>query len=59
MNGLIDLKTTMTSNEIAELTGKLHKNVIRDIEDIIKEIKDSSNLSFQAIKGLYTIEGNI
>ena len=36
----------MSSTEIAKLTGKQHKNVIRDIETIIEQLeKDGSNLS--------------
>lgn len=31
---------TMTSLEIAELTGKVHKNVMRDIEKLINELGD-------------------
>ena len=37
---------TMTSREIAELTGKEHKNVIRDIRTMLDELgKDGSELS--------------
>lgn len=37
---------TMTSSEIAELTGKLHKNVIRDIREMLDELeKHGSDLS--------------
>lgn len=37
---------TMSSFEIAELTGKLHKNVIRDIREMLDELeKDGSDLS--------------
>ncbi|MFK7607891.1 MULTISPECIES: phage antirepressor KilAC domain-containing protein [Pseudomonas] len=36
---------TMSSSEIAELTGKLHKNVIRDIREMLAELqKDGSDL---------------
>ena len=36
---------TMSSLEIAELTGKEHKNVIRDIRVMLDELKDDSDLS--------------
>lgn len=44
---MFDLTTTtdvqtMTSREIAELTGKLHKNVLRDIESIGSVLSQSS-----------------
>lgn len=36
---------SMSSKEIAELTGKEHKNVIRDIRAMLDEINDGSDLS--------------
>jgi len=39
--------TAMSSIEIAALTGKLHKNVIRDIRHMIAELKDAPFLSHQ------------
>lgn len=37
---------TMTSREIAELTNKLHKNVLQDIKNLIEQ-KAISELNFQ------------
>jgi len=34
----VNLKYTMTSREIAGLTGKLHKNVLRDIEEVFTQL---------------------
>lgn len=35
----MNLKYTMTSREVAELTGKLHKNVVRDVEAMFAALK--------------------
>ena len=35
---------SMTSLEIAELTGKAHKHVLRDIRSIVEQLEDSPNL---------------
>jgi len=40
-----DRNARTSSREIAELTGKLHKNVIRDIRDMLSELWDGSDLS--------------
>ena len=44
MNILPVMKSlTMTSREIAELTGKRHDNVLRDIDELLKEICIADN----------------
>jgi len=42
------VNTTMTSREIAELTGKEHKNVKRDIENMLADLKEDA-LTFERI----------
>ncbi len=45
MNQIIEnRKPTMTSREIAELTGKRHGDVIRDIRTMIEQIRDDADL---------------
>lgn len=49
MNSLMTNNSVrMTSREIAELTGKLHKNVIRDIREMLKAIGEDG-LKFESI----------
>lgn len=49
MNELINIQNeiTMTSLEIAELTGKDHRNVVRDIEGQLGQLKEISLLKFE------------
>jgi phage regulator Rha-like protein len=37
---------TMTSREIAELTGKQHSHVVRDIRNMVEQIPAGSDLSW-------------
>ena len=55
MNQLTFPTETMTSKEIAELTGKLHKNVLRDIDGMAAQI--SSELSYGLQSSTYTDNG--
>lgn len=49
MNGqIVTASLTMTSREIAELTGKEHKNVIRDILSMLIDLQEDA-LSFERI----------
>ena len=53
-------KPSMSSREIAELTGKRHDNVLRDIENMIVELKgdlETSNLRSAIKSSTYRIEG--
>jgi phage regulator Rha-like protein len=52
MNQVVEVKAGGTSNltsvEIAELTGKLHKHVMRDVENMLKALGiDSAEFSAQ------------
>ena len=55
MNRLTFPTETMTSKEIAELTGKRHDNVLRDIDNILAHI--SSELSHGLQSSTYTDNG--
>ena len=54
MNGLINIKT-MSSLEIAALTGKEHSDVLRDIRKYIIGEKDAANLQHEQIQGVTII----
>ena len=47
MNNLMTKEVKMTSRDISELTGKGHKNVMRDIRKEIKELGEISQLIFE------------
>lgn len=52
MSTLANMHQTMSSTEIAKLTSKEHKNVLRDIRDMLSKL-DGSDLSherYQALK---------
>lgn len=56
MNAIMNIETTltMTSREIAELTGKDHSNVMRDIRAMVDAISTDSNLNPCAKSTTYT-----
>jgi phage regulator Rha-like protein len=60
MKNLLNLtgELTMSSVEVADLTGKQHKHVLRDIETVLRQLeKDGSNLSHGFKPGDY-VAGN-
>lgn len=49
----IDQQLTMTSRELAELTGKEHKHVMRDIRTLIETLEQSPDLDFDCKTSTY------
>lgn len=47
MNDLKLNKEVMTSREIADLTGKEHKNVMQDIRNLVAQLPEKDRLNFQ------------
>ncbi|TPE68005.1 ORF6C domain-containing protein [Halalkalibacterium halodurans] len=47
MNQLMDVEIKMTSLDLAELTGKEHKNVMRDIRNELEELGEKGKLIFE------------
>lgn len=58
MNTLATMSQTMSSIEIAELTSKEHKNVLRDIRDMLSKL-DGSNLSHEQYQELKDERGYV
>ncbi|MFK1727991.1 Rha family transcriptional regulator [Bacteroides fragilis] len=40
-------KRTMTSLQIAEITGKTHSNVMRDIRNILEQLEEKHKFNFE------------
>lgn len=43
----VQTEQTITSLEVAELTGKVHKNVLADIRNILSQMDENAQLNFQ------------
>ena len=53
MNAIINTPVSMTSRELAELTGKQHSNVMRDIRNMIDSFEADSNLNWHCESDSY------
>lgn len=38
---------TMTSLQVAEVTGRIHKNVMRDIRNLLEQLEDKAEFNFE------------
>ena len=61
MNALMNVGEvqTMSSREIAELTGKRHDNVLRDIEKMAKDLDILDRLNFEEIEEINNLGFNV
>ena len=56
MNFLTIKTLTMTSREIAELTGKRHADVMRDVRTMLDALEQNANLRFACNSTTYLAE---
>lgn len=46
----LSVKETMTSKEIAEITGKRHSDVLRDIRNLVEQLEDDNERNFALVE---------